>query len=79
MQASKTARDWLARDILASLLCGGATIEVLKRAGLASMAAAERVRAQTAAPSEAACPRRKRCLWHDRCVNDGMAWLSRRG
>jgi hypothetical protein len=43
-EATRTARDRLARIILANPLCEDTTAEVLKRAGLASMAAAERVR-----------------------------------
>ena len=43
-EATKTARDRLARIILANPLCEDTTAEVLKRAGLASMAAAERGR-----------------------------------
>jgi hypothetical protein len=43
-EATGTARDRLARVILANPLCEVATADVLKRAGLASMAAAERVR-----------------------------------
>jgi hypothetical protein len=43
-EATKAARDRLARIILANPLCEDTTAEVLKRAGLASMAAAERGR-----------------------------------
>jgi hypothetical protein len=43
-EATRTARDRLARIILAYPLCEDTTAEVLKRAGLASMAAAERGR-----------------------------------
>jgi hypothetical protein len=43
-EATRTARDRLARIILANPLCEDTTAEVLKRAGLASMAAAERGR-----------------------------------
>lgn len=39
--ATKAARDRLARIILANPLCEDSTAEVLKRAGLVSMAAAE--------------------------------------
>ena len=42
-EAIATARDRLARIILANPLCEDTTAEVLKRAGLASMAAAERM------------------------------------
>ena len=43
-EATKNARDRLARIIMANPLCEDTTGETLKRAGLASMAAAERVR-----------------------------------
>ena len=43
-EATRTARDRLARIILANPLCEDTTAAVLKRAVLASMAAAERVR-----------------------------------
>jgi len=43
-EATKIARDRLARIILANPLCEDTTAESLKRAGLAGMAAAERVR-----------------------------------
>ena len=43
-EATRTARDRLARIILANPLCEDTTAEVLKRAGLASMAASERGR-----------------------------------
>ena len=43
-EATKAARDRLARVILANPLCEDTTAEALMRAGLASMAAAERVR-----------------------------------
>ena len=42
-EATIAARDRLARIILANPLCEDMTAEALKRAGLASMAAAERV------------------------------------
>jgi hypothetical protein len=47
-EVTKTARDRLARVILANPLCEDATADVLMRAGLASMAAAERVRGSSA-------------------------------
>lgn len=43
-EATRTARDRLARIILANPLCETATADVLKRAGLDTMAAAERMR-----------------------------------
>ena len=43
-EATKAARDRLARIILANPHCEGTTAETLKRAGLASMAAADRGR-----------------------------------
>jgi len=43
-EATKTARDRLARVILANPLCDDTTAEVLKRAGLAGLAASERTR-----------------------------------
>jgi hypothetical protein len=42
---TRSARDRLARIILANPLCETATADVLKRAGLVTMAAAERARA----------------------------------
>ena len=47
-EATRSARDRLARIILANPLCEDATADVLKRAGLASMAA---VTAIVAAPT----------------------------
>jgi hypothetical protein len=55
-EATKTARDRFARIILANPLCEHATAEVLKRAGLASMAAAERVRGSSAPQMVHAAP-----------------------
>ena len=43
-EATKSARNRLARIILANPLCEDATADVLKRAGLVTMAAAERTR-----------------------------------
>jgi hypothetical protein len=43
-EATRSARDRLARIILANPLCESATADVLKRAGLVTMEAAERAR-----------------------------------
>ena len=55
-EATRSARDRLARIILANPLCEDATADVLKRAGLASMAAAERVRGSSATRMAHAAP-----------------------
>jgi hypothetical protein len=55
-EATKTARDRLARIILANPLCEDTTAEVLKRAGLVSMAAVERVRGSSVTRMAHAAP-----------------------
>jgi hypothetical protein len=55
-EATKTARDRLARVILANPLCEDTTAEALMRAGLASMAAAERVCCSSASRPVHAAP-----------------------
>lgn len=55
-EATTAARDRLARIILANPLCEDMTAETLKQAGLASMAAAERVQGSSLSRMAHAAP-----------------------